>query len=421
MKIKYRSDKKNEKIDALFRKKQNLSTNVSNERVQSRTFQLLSSNQYEKKFIEITLIMNFKKTCSILSAKISLKIIELFFSYEEEKITSAKNTKLNFLWKSSQKNDDVWQRMKNIVAQGVRKFSSNIAIKIFVFECTIKNAMLYFRGKKWISNNEKLRTKIMQIAHDFSLIEHSRKKNTLTILARDFFWSNMRQNVKRFVRNCNACERNKSWHDKKQGLLRSLSILDRIWQKLFVDFIVNLSKNDDCTNMMIVIDKLNKKHVLKSMITIKIEKIAWAFVRIVFRNHELSKTMISDKNTQFVKHVWKIVCKFLRIERKLLTAFHSQTNEVTEKINNNVKIYIKIFASYDQKNWAKLISMTKYALNDREIFSIEVNSFFLKHEYNSNFLDLNEKSRTTTRKSSRNSMIIKKIIAEKLRQAQKWA
>ena len=39
------------------------------------------------------------------------------------------------------------------------------------------------------------------------------KKNILAVLVQNFFWSNIRQNVKKFVQNYNFCERNKFLHD----------------------------------------------------------------------------------------------------------------------------------------------------------------------------------------------------------------
>ena len=417
-KIKYRSKKKNERADALFRRKQNLSKNASNERVQFRTFQLLSSDQYENESVEITVMCNVKKFLFVMSAEVLSENSKTFLkTYEKESFFS--RTKLKKLWKSNQDNNIFWNRMKNVVTQGVQKFSSNVRIKIFVSECTVKNGILCFRNRKWVSENEELRTKIMQTAHDFFLTGHSERKGTLAILMRDFFWPNMRTDVRRLVRNCNACERNKFWHERKQELLRSLFIFDRIWQKLSMDFVIKLSESESCTNLMIITNRLNKGLILEPMAKIGAEEVAWTFIKTVFRRHGLPHAIVSDRGMQFVRHVWKTICKHLKIVRRLSTVYHSQTNEATKKVNSTMKIYIRTFASYDQKNWARLIPVIEYALNDRKTISTGVNSFFLKHEYNANSFDLKKEIRTTATETSRSSIVRDEAIVQKIQQAQK--
>ena len=419
-KIKYRSGKENERADALSRREQDLPEDASDERVQPRTFQLLSSDQYEGEPVEVAVMCSVKESLSVMPAEVLSENPEaLLETYEEE--SSPPRTELEELWKSSQDNDILWNRMKDVVAQGVRKFPPDVEIKVSVSECTVENGILCFRGRKWVPENEELRTKIMQTAHDSPLTGHPGRKGTLAILMRDFFWPNMGTDVRRFVRNCNACGRNKPWHERKQGLLRPLPIPDRTWQELSVDFVVELPESEGCTNLMVITDRLGKGLILEPMAKIGAEEVAWTFIRTVFRRHGLPYAIVSDRGTQFVGQVWSTICKHLKIVRRLSTAYHPQTDGATEKANSTVEAYIRAFASYDQKNWARLIPVAEYALNGREATSTGVSPFFLGHGYNASPFDLSGEVRTTATETSRSPIVRGEAIVHKIQQAQEWA
>jgi hypothetical protein len=64
-----------------------------------------------------------------------------------------------------------------------------------------------------------------------------------------------------------------------------------------------------------------------------VEETARLFINHVWKLHELSSIIISDRSSQFVFLVWKTVCKILKINVKLSTAFHSETNDQSEIAN----------------------------------------------------------------------------------------
>jgi hypothetical protein len=77
----------------------------------------------------------------------------------------------------------------------------------------------------------------------------------------------------------------------------------------------------------------------------------------VWKLYELSSTIISDKDSQFVSLIWKFVCKILRIDVKLFTAFHSETNDQSEIVNQKMKRYLRSYCNYQQNDWFKWLSM----------------------------------------------------------------
>ena len=120
--------------------------------------------------------------------------------------------------------------------------------------------------------------------------------------------------VKKYVWFCSTCIQKKSWHTKKQDVLQLLPVSMQWWQDISIDFIVDLSNSNDYTNIMIVIDWLMKMRHMISLKSLDIIEVAEVFIWNVFKLHELSDTIISDHEDQFIAIFWKTLCTWFSIE-----------------------------------------------------------------------------------------------------------
>jgi len=173
--------------------------------------------------------------------------------------------------------------------------------------------------------------------------------------------------------------------------LKPLPVLEWIWQKIFIDFVVNLLSSEGCTNLLIIINCLNKRIILKSCKNMTAEWVTQTFVQHFYWAYELFTTIVSDQDTQFVSSLWKRVCQLLKIVWRMFTAYHLKTDRTTEQINQNVELYIHMFFNYSQNNWASLLLMTELVINNHDFISTEMSLFFLSHEYHIKSLQLLEK------------------------------
>ncbi len=182
-----------------------------------------------------------------------------------------------------------------------------------------------------------------------------------------------------------------SWKDCWQNFLKPLPVLERIWQKIFIDFVINLSSNEDCMNLLIITDCLSKKVILKSCKEMTAEWVTQMFIWWFYWAYELFTAIVSDWDTQFVNSLWKRVCQLLKIVWRMFTAYHLKTDRTTEQMNQNVELYICTFFNYSQNNWANLLLMTELVINNYKFISTEMSLFFLSHRYHMKFLQLFEK------------------------------
>jgi hypothetical protein len=66
---------------------------------------------------------------------------------------------------------------------------------------------------------------------------------------------------------------------------------------------------------------------------------------------------------------------------KLFTDYHSQINDQIERINQNVKWYLRSYYSYMQDDWFVWLFMTEFINNNAVSLSIEQLAFFLNKSF----------------------------------------
>ncbi len=103
----------------------------------------------------------------------------------------------------------------------------------------------------------------------------------------------------------------------------------------------------------------------------------------IYRIHDLLDFIVSNRDSQFIFILWKSLCKRLNINLQLFTVYHSQINDQSEQVNQNVEKYLWFFCSYMQNDWAKLLLMIEF-INNNALFSIIFSiSFFLNKDFHS--------------------------------------
>jgi transposase InsO family protein len=92
--------------------------------------------------------------------------------------------------------------------------------------------------------------------------------------------------------------------------------------------------------------------------------------------------VISDRGPQFASQVTKELYRLLGIERKLSTAYHPQTDGQTERVNQELEIYLRIFTSNEQDQWANWLHLAEFTHNHRAHSSKGVSPFYIIMGYN---------------------------------------
>ncbi|EEB89269.1 hypothetical protein MPER_12650 [Moniliophthora perniciosa FA553] len=131
---------------------------------------------------------------------------------------------------------------------------------------------------------------------------------------------------------------------------------------------------------MVIVDRLTKKvYFIPTTQQITSEGAARLYADNVFKEHGLSRKIICDRGTQFNSKFMKALFKILRIASNMSTAYHPQTDGQTERMNQELEKYLRIYINYRQDDWADWLSIAQFAYNDKIHSSTGQTPFFLNN------------------------------------------
>jgi len=95
--------------------------------------------------------------------------------------------------------------------------------------------------------------------------------------------------------------------------------------------------------------------------------------------HELSLQIISDREVQYSAKLFQEWYKILGIESTISTAYHPQTDEQIERVNQALEQYLRCYIDYNLSNWLDLLPSTEFAYNNQAYKGIKESPFYLEY------------------------------------------
>jgi hypothetical protein len=117
---------------------------------------------------------------------------------------------------------------------------------------------LRYKGCLYLSKQSKLKSTVLFELHATPTAGHSGFTKTYDRVKRSFFWDGMKQDIHKFVAECEVCQCNKGETVKSPGTLQPLPIPLAIWKDISMDFITGLPKSRNKSVIMVVVDHLSK-------------------------------------------------------------------------------------------------------------------------------------------------------------------
>jgi len=120
---------------------------------------------------------------------------------------------------------------------------------------------------------------------------------------------------------------------------------------LSVDFVVELPESSEHDTVMTVMDSVSKRvHFVPMHTTVTAEGAARLFLHHVWKLHGLPKRVVSDRGPQFVASFTKELYRLLGIQLSFSTAWHPQTDRQTERVNQELDQFLRLFVNKRQND-----------------------------------------------------------------------
>jgi len=130
-------------------------------------------------------------------------------------------------------------------------------------------------------------------------------------------------------------------------------------------------------------------HQVPCCTTIDATSLADLFLDNIWKHDGLPLTIVSDWGPQFAAELWGTICRRLRIDRHLSTAFHPETDGQTKRINGIMEQYLRSYVNYQQDNWCQGLLMAEFMGNNHASETTGISPFFANYGYDPrmDFLD----------------------------------
>ncbi|PNX93203.1 hypothetical protein L195_g016354 [Trifolium pratense] len=227
-----------------------------------------------------------------------------------------------------------------------------------------KNGLVYWNNKIVLPDDKNLKTKLLLEFHSSPVGGHAGIARTIARIAAQFFWKNMKQDIKLFVQNCLICQQAK--HDTRApaGLLQPLPIPEQVWEDIAMDFITGLPPSNGYTVIMVVIDRLTKySHFSPLKIDYNSKTVAEVFMKTVVKLHGLPKSIVSDRDKVFISKFWKELFQLQGTTLSMSSAYHPQTDGQSEALNKCLEMYLRCLTFQNPKSWFKALDWAEYWYN----------------------------------------------------------
>ena len=244
------------------------------------------------------------------------------------------------------------------------------------------DGLLLYDGRFYVPSTNNLRLTLTKEHHDSRLAGHPGRRKTIQLIKRNYWWPGMKLFIHDYIDTCDLCCRTKTRRHRPYGELKSLPVPPYPWSSVSMDLIEFLPTSDGYNSILVVVDRLTKMGIfIPTNTQMDAEQLAQLYVTHVFSKHGLPNNIISDRGSEFTSRFWRAFTSLLDIQLHLSTAFHPETDGQTERVNQVLEQYLRLYADYQQKNWSTLLPLAEFTYNNTSHSSTTVSPFFANKGY----------------------------------------
>jgi hypothetical protein len=245
---------------------------------------------------------------------------------------------------------------------GITEIKKNIASGVAKCFSIDDQGTVYFGKRLVVPDKQDLKELILKEAHESPLSIHPGSTKMYRDLRQRFWWSGMKQEIAKFVAECDVCRRVKAEHQRPAGTLQPLSIPEWKWDEIGMDFITGLPKTKNGRDAIwVVIDRLSKvAHFLPIREDIKASQLADLYISRIVTLHGVPKKIVSDRGSLFTSKFWSSFQQAMGTRLSFSTAYHPQTGGQTERVNQILENMLRACVISFSKDWEKCLPFVEF-------------------------------------------------------------
>lgn len=110
----------------------------------------------------------------------------------------------------------------------LRRKDTKHSKEISLTECTELDSRLLYQECLYVPDYSPLRLRIMKLYYNAPSAGYPGYEKIFELVSREYYWPNIREYIRQFIRNCYVCQRSKATTHGKLGMLQPLPIPEHI-------------------------------------------------------------------------------------------------------------------------------------------------------------------------------------------------
>ena len=217
-------------------------------------------------------------------------------------------------------------------------------------------------GRLVVPNFKELRRRILEHFHDE--LGHFGVVRLSAHVKHYYYWKYMDRDIQHFCATCSVCQRIKSDHRKKPGLLQPLPVPNRPWEVVGMDYVTQLPDSNGYNAVLTFTDLYSKMvHLVPTTTDVTAEQTAKLFLHNVYRLHGLPRVFVSDRDSKFTSQFWRSFTSLVNTRLNMSTAYRPQTDGQAERTNQLMEQVLRAYCYQRHDLWMEHLDAAEFYIN----------------------------------------------------------
>ncbi|GFV91891.1 transposon Tf2-6 polyprotein [Trichonephila clavipes] len=236
-------------------------------------------------------------------------------------------------------------------------------------------------GKLWLPVIPKhLRADILRHFHDAPTAGHLGFAKTYDRIRKRFYWPENVPKCRSVCQHCRECQRRKSVPQRPPGRLVPIPPAIAPFHRIGIDLLGRFPKSAHGNKWIIVCTDYSTRYAItKALPTAEVDEIAKFLLEEIVLRHGAPRVIITDRGAVFRSRLVSSLVDLCNIDHRFTTAYHPQTNGLTERFNKTLADMLSMYVDVEQKNWDEILPFVTFAYNTAKQETTDFTPFYLLH------------------------------------------
>jgi Integrase zinc binding domain/Integrase core domain len=219
------------------------------------------------------------------------------------------------------------------------------------------------------------RETILFCMHSDPLSGHFNAVTTLHRTSLRYFWPQMGEDIKNYVKSCEVCQRRGKPKTREPLLpIKVGNPFDRVGIDIVGPLPLTARKN---RYIVVATEYLTKWPEARAIPAADAANVASFFFEDIICRHGCPKELLSDQGSHFCNKVVDALCQHMNVRHKLSSPYHPQTNGLVERFNRTLCEVLAKCSNQFEADWDHFVPAALFAYRTSQHSTTRHEPFFL--------------------------------------------